>query len=349
MRFHNTMRLETFALLLLGVAAAPAQVVPPNALAGTTVSSSSSTDLLLGSSNATLAVPGNSSATVGPLAQPPGPVAARLDPALNPCASQLCWQGPSRIPSAVGTEAPPPTPPALFPNYSDPTPEEGLAMLKAGAQTVGVVTEVPLAAELAVDGAGIALDAYRKRGDTGEMIATVAKDVLETVASSAATDAVKDLVPSGFVGNGAGELGGEAAEKGVDYVFDHAGAQDPSPVTFTAHSSSDAARLESMFDDINRQNEDAALANSNSGASQNDDDSGADSDDGPNLATPWVMTLQQLQGQLAASPGSSASSNQPANSPIPPGWEQCTCPAQHKGMGIYIGGVLYHRPGLQCK
>jgi hypothetical protein len=222
-------------------------------------------------------------------------------------------------------------------------------MAKAGVQALGVVTEVPLFVELTVGGAGIAADAYRKRGDTGEMIATVTEDTLATVAGSAATDTVKGLVSSGLVGNGIAQLSGEAAEKGVEYVFDHTEAQGSPPVAFTAHSNSDIARLESVFDDINRQNEAAALANSNSAANQNDDDGGADSDDGPSLATPWVMTLQQLQGQLAASPGSSASSNQPANSPIPPGWEQCTCPAQHKGMGIYIGGVLYHRPGLQCK
>jgi len=35
--------------------------------------------------------------------------------------------------------------------------------------------------------------------------------------------------------------------------------------------------------------------------------------------------------------------------PIPPGWVQCECPAQHPGAGIFVNGVQWHTPALHCQ
>ncbi len=35
--------------------------------------------------------------------------------------------------------------------------------------------------------------------------------------------------------------------------------------------------------------------------------------------------------------------------PIPPGWVQCECPAQHPGAGIFVNGVQWHTSALHCR
>ena len=59
--------------------------------------------------------------------------------------------------------------------------------------------------------------------------------------------------------------------------------------------------------------------------------------------------LQFQQQQVQAAQNNAQGTGLQIAIPIPDGWVPCTCPDQHPGAGIFVNGVQYHTPLLQCQ
>jgi hypothetical protein len=342
------------ALLLLALATAEAQVVPPEVLAPPAPTLPSNT------SPAGTSLPS--------LPATPSFVILR-----SVCDTQPCLQAAPSSP-ASGVDQPPPT------GYAPPA-SDGLTLTQAGELTsygangyeiarsfltkpyAQVLPELSGAAGFGADILAIGLkngDKYANGASPSDVAASAAKDL-----TGAAVGAVVDRVVTAGVTCLAGETGpaaivigtaaGYCAGQGVEYMIDH--PPPPSrcdefgvcfaPDTVPPDPQLDAER-QRMAADFNQTSSanDAAAKQAQAAATSADDDETSEPADSGYSMNAWLAALQQTPAPLRSSPSSGTPSQGPS---IPVGFEKCTCPAQHASIGIWIDGSLYHAAGIHCK
>jgi hypothetical protein len=116
-------------------------------------------------------------------------------------------------------------------------------------------------------------------------------------------------------------------------------------------ASASRTQMEGEFADVDAQNTAAAqqAAADQAAQAQAAQDGSPDSGSADMLAAIMLGITQGLATLPARATPNSSAPLPPAAAGPPPGWVECTCPAQHAGLGRYLNGALWHPEGPQCK